>query len=170
MRGVATPAVTARVEETGNEEKYYKNGWKRKALWRRWNGVLGLGESGGRMFGASKVIFAEQPLFIQAQVARDGAHKPMAKDSAGQLRPIFIFQGFDETGADARSLGEFVHGNFAQFALALQAFTKISPGHEPEPVLDNPVAAPNGPLQTRRRMPDAPALPKIRLGFLHRHQ
>ncbi len=64
----------------------------------------------------------------------------MAKNSAGQLRPVFIFQGFDETRADARGLGLFVHGNFAQFALALQPFTKISPGLEPEPVLDNPVA------------------------------
>src|SRR5258707_12291154 len=64
----------------------------------------------------------------------------MAKNSAGQLRPVFIFQGFDETRADARGLGEFVHGNFAQLALALQAFSKISPGHEPELVLDNPSA------------------------------
>src|SRR6266404_580155 len=64
----------------------------------------------------------------------------MAEDSAGQLRPIFIFQGFDKTRADTRGLGQFVHGDFAQLALALQAFTKISPGHEPEPVLDNPVA------------------------------
>src|SRR6266481_1951619 len=92
------------------------------------------------MCGAGHVVLAEQGLFIQAQVARDGAHEPMAKNSAGQLRPIFIFQGFDKTRADTRGLGQFVHGDFAQLALALQAFTKISPGHEPEPVLDNPVA------------------------------
>jgi hypothetical protein len=98
------------------------------------------------MFGAGKIIFAEQRLFIQAQVARDGAHKPVAKDTAGQFRPILIFQGLDETGADARGFGQFVHGNIAQFTLALQAFTKISPGHEPEPVLDNPVAARSGRL------------------------
>src|SRR5260370_13844077 len=60
----------------------------------------------------------------------------MAKNSAGQLRPVFIFQGFDKTRADARGLGQLVHGNFAQLALALQPFTKISLGHEPEPILD----------------------------------
>src|SRR5713226_8908932 len=92
------------------------------------------------MFRAGHVVLAEQRLFIQAQIARDGAHESVAEDSAGQLRPIFIFQRFHKTLADACGLGEFVHGNFAQFALALQAFTKISPGHEPEPVLDNPSA------------------------------
>src|SRR5713101_3779575 len=92
----------------------------------------------------------------------------MAKDAAGQFGPIFIFQGLDKTGADARGLGKFVHGNFAQFALALQAFTKISPGHEPEPVLDNPVAARNGRLQRRRRMTDAAALAKIQRGIPQR--
>src|SRR5258708_35598994 len=64
----------------------------------------------------------------------------MAEDAAGQPGPIFIFEGFDETRANAGSLGELVYGNFAHLALALQAFTKISPGHEPEPVLDNPIA------------------------------
>src|SRR5713226_2490794 len=92
------------------------------------------------MFRAGHVVLAEQRLFIQAQIARDGAHESVAEDSAGQLRPIFIFQRFHKTLADACGLGEFVHGNFAQFALALQAFTKISPGHEPEPVLNNPAA------------------------------
>ncbi len=92
------------------------------------------------MLRAGHVVLAEQRLFIQPQIARDGAHKPVAEDAAGQLRPIFIFQRFHKTLADARGLGEFVHGNLAQLALALQAFTKISPGHEPEPVLDNPIA------------------------------
>jgi len=37
------------------------------------------------MFGAGKIVFAEQRLFIQAQVARDGAHKPVAKDPPGSF-------------------------------------------------------------------------------------
>src|SRR5260370_42659147 len=64
----------------------------------------------------------------------------MAEDAAWKLRPVFILQSLDEASTDARGLGQFLHGNFAQLALALQAFTKISPGHEPEPVLDNPSA------------------------------
>ena len=87
------------------------------------------------MFGACEIVFAEQGFFIEAQIACDGAHEAVAKDAAGQLRPIFIFQSLHKTRADARSFGQFFHGNFAQLALALQAFSKISPGHEPEPVL-----------------------------------
>src|SRR5207245_10149764 len=95
------------------------------------------------MFRPGRVILAQERFFIEAQVTRNGAHKAVAKDAAGQLGPIFIFEGLDKTGADARSLGEFLHVNFAQFALALQTFTKISLGHEPEPSLDDPSRADN---------------------------
>ena len=92
------------------------------------------------MFGAGRVILAEERFFIEAQIARDGAHETVPENAAGQLAPIFILEGFDESRADARGLGEFVHRNFAQLALALQAFTEISSRHEPEPVLDVPSA------------------------------
>src|SRR2546423_14120732 len=95
------------------------------------------------MFRPGRVILAQECFLIEAQIARNGAHKAVAKDAAGQFGPIFIFEGLDKTGADARSLGEFLHGNFAQFALALQAFTKISLGHEPKPILDDPSRADN---------------------------
>ena len=65
----------------------------------------------------------------------------MTKDPAGQPAPIFILEGFDKTGADAGGPGKFFNGNFAQLALAFQAVTKISPGHEPEPVLDESAGA-----------------------------
>ena len=92
------------------------------------------------MFSAGEIVFAEQRFFIQAQVARDGAHESMAKNAAGQLVPIFIFESVDEAGADARGFDELLDRDFAHFALAFQAFTEISPGHEPEPVLDYPRA------------------------------
>src|SRR5882724_6288390 len=99
------------------------------------------------MFRAGRVILAEERFFIEAQIARNGAHEAVAKDAAGQLRPIFIFQSLDKTSTDARGFGQFLHGDFAQLALALQAFTKISPGHEPEPVLDDPSATAKGRLK-----------------------
>ncbi len=86
------------------------------------------------MIGAGHVIFAEERFFIETEVARDGANKPVAKDAARELRPVFVFEGFDKTGADASSFGEFVHRDFAKLALALETFTKISLGHEAEPV------------------------------------
>src|SRR5216684_2387766 len=140
MRGVAAPAIATGVKNPGHQEKHDENGRNRKPLRRRWNAVLSSGGSRGQMFRAGQVVFTEECFFIEAQIAHDGAHEAVAEDAPRQLGPIFIFQGFDKTGADARGLGELVHGNFAQLALALQPFTKISPGHEPEPVLDNPSA------------------------------
>ena len=140
MRPVAVPDVTDRKEESNDEEKNDESDRSRKPLRRRGNAFLGLRSGRGRMFRASRVILAQKRFFIEAQVTRNGAHEAVAKDAAGQLGPIFIFKGLDKTGADARSLGEFLHGNFAQFALALQTFTKISLGHEPEPILDDPSA------------------------------
>src|SRR5258708_26126643 len=141
MRGVAAPAVAAGVKKAGNQKKHDANGQNGKPLRRRWNAIFVFGGSLRRMIGAGHVVLAQERFFIEAQVARDGAHEAASKNSARHPGPIFIFQGFDKTGADARGLGEFVHGNFAQLALALQAFTKSSPRHEPEPVLDNPSAA-----------------------------
>ena len=93
------------------------------------------------MFGAGKIVLAEECFFTEAQITRDGAHKTVAEDAAGQLCPIFILKRFNKTGTDARGLGEFVQGDFAYLALALQAFTEISPGHELKPVLDESAGA-----------------------------
>src|SRR6266704_2661294 len=130
MSSVTMPDIAAGVKDASDKEKHDDNGCNGKPL-RRWgNAFLTFGGSSGQMFGAGRVVFAEERLFIEAQIARDGAHEPVAKNAAGQLRPIFIFQSLDKTSADARGLGQFIHGNFAQLALALQAFTKISPGHD----------------------------------------
>src|SRR5713226_3497701 len=154
ISGVAVPAVAAGIEKSGDQEKDDENGQNGKPLRQRWNAFLGFGRSRGCLSGAGQIVFAEECFFIEAQITRDGAHKTVAEDAAGQLGPIFIFEGLHKTGADARGLGEFVHGNFAQLALALQPFTKISPGHEPEPVLENPsvTAKQSIPSATARRL------------------
>jgi len=120
------------------------------------------------MFGAGRVILAEERFFIEAQIARNGAHEAVAEDTAGQLRPIFILQGLDKTSTDARGFGQFLHGNFAQLALALQAFTKISPGHEPEPVLDNPSATAKRSIAATARRLTRRALTKKQLAIPER--
>src|SRR5437660_12203839 len=140
MRRVAVPDVTDREEESDDQEKRDKSDRSWKPLRRRGNAFLGLGSGRGQVLRACRIILAQERFLIETQIASDGAHKSVAKDSPGQLGPIFIFEGLDKTGADARGLGEFLHRNFAQFALALQAFTKISLGHEPEPILDDPSA------------------------------
>src|SRR5712691_3284525 len=140
MRSIAAPAVAAGVKDASEQEQHDENRQSGKPLRRGWNALLGFGRMRGQMFRAGQIVIAQERFFIEAQITRDGAHEPVAEDAAGQLGPIFILECLHKTGADARGLGEFVHGNFAQLALALQAFTKISPGHEPEPVLDNPSA------------------------------
>src|SRR5260370_5731409 len=140
MGCVTMPGVAAGVKDASDQEKHDDNGCNRKPLRRRGDAFLTFGGRRVQVLGGGRVVLAEERLLIEAQIARDGAHETVAKNAAGQLRPIFIFQSLDKTSADARGLGEFIHGNFAQLALALQAFTKISPGHEPEPVLDDPSA------------------------------
>src|SRR5258708_27548225 len=130
------PAVAASIEKSDDQEKQEENGQNGKPFRRRWNAFLGFGGSRGQMFGARQVVLAEECFLVEAQITSDGAHEAVAEDAAGEPAPIFILEGFNETGADAWGFGEFVHGNFAHLALALQAFTKISLGHEPEPVLD----------------------------------
>src|SRR6266404_6585026 len=140
MCGIEMANVTSGEKKSEHQKKRDKNGRGRKPLWRRRKALLWFGRSRRRVLRAGRVILAEERFFIEAQIACNGAHEAVAEDAAGQLRPIFIFQSLDKTSTDARGVGQFFHGNFAQFALALQAFTKISPSHEPEPVLDDPSA------------------------------
>src|SRR6202030_1033888 len=55
----------------------------------------------------------------------------------GKFSPIFVFQGFEKTAADACGGGYFGGRHFAHFALALQTFPKSPPGHDVRPVPDD---------------------------------
>ena len=134
-------AVAGGIEQSGDQNKQEEKGYNGKPCRRGRNAFLRFGGSCGQMIRAGKIVFAEESFFIEAQITRNGAHEPVAKDPAGQPAPIFILEGFDKTGADTGGPGKFFNRNFAQLALAFQAVTKISPGHEPEPVLDESAGA-----------------------------
>src|SRR6267142_6146065 len=140
MRGVAAPAVPAGVEKSNHNQKDDENRCHGKPFRRRWDSLFRFGGLDQRLAAARHVVFAEERFFIEAEVTCDGAHKSVAEDAAGKLFPVFIFESQQEAGADPCGFGELFHRNFAHLALALQAFAKISLGHEREPVLDDPSA------------------------------
>src|SRR6266850_2546356 len=140
MRSVASPAIPACVEKSNHNQKDDENRGNGKPFRRRWNSLFRFGRLGCCLAAAGHVVFAEERFLIEAEITRDGTHKPAAEDAARQLLPVFIFESQQEAGADARGFGELFQRNFAHLALALQAFAKISPGHEPEPALDDPSA------------------------------
>src|SRR4029077_14369566 len=65
----------------------------------------------------------------------DGAHETTIENAARELVPVFVFQGFQKSQADARGHNDFGGRDFAQLSLALQTFPKISCGHGSNPVL-----------------------------------
>src|SRR6267378_516871 len=140
MRSEAAPAVSAGVEKSNQHQKDDENYRNGKPFRRRRNSLFQFGRVGCCLAAAGHVVFAEEGFLIEAEITCNGAHKPSAEHAAGEFFPFFIFQGQQEASADPRGLGELFHRNFAHLALALQEFTKISPGHEPEPVLDDPSA------------------------------
>jgi hypothetical protein len=77
----------------------------------------------------SKVILSEESLFIETEVTGDGANETAIEDAAGELSPVFVFEGFEEPGSDAGALGDFLQCDLAELALALETFPEISLGH-----------------------------------------
>ena len=77
----------------------------------------------------SKVILSEESLFIETEVTGDGANETTIEDAAGELSPVFVFEGFEEPGSDAGALRDFFQCDLAELALALETFSEISLGH-----------------------------------------
>jgi len=77
----------------------------------------------------SKVILSEESLFIETEVTGDGANETAIEDAAGELSPVFVFEGFEEPGSDAGGLRDFFQCDLAELALALETFSEVSLGH-----------------------------------------
>src|ERR1700675_528737 len=135
MRGKAPPAVNSGGNEPAEYGKQRQHSHNRNP--NRWAGKLVLVRlrNGHARLAMSEVVFGEQIFFIEAQKSRDGAYKSAVENAAGGFVPLFVFEGFQEARTDARGRSHFLQRNFAHLALALQAFTKSSTGHESKPVL-----------------------------------
>ena len=78
-------------------------------------------------------VFGDQAVFIEAQKARDRANESAIEHAAGQLVPLIILDGFEETRADARGGGNFLQGDAAHFAFAFQMFAERCRRHSQKP-------------------------------------
>src|SRR5271155_51657 len=83
-----------------------------------------------RNVAAGQIVFAEQALFVQTEIAGNGAHKAATEYSARQLLPILVLQRLQKALADARRFGQFVQRNLAHFPFALQALSETTLSHK----------------------------------------
>ncbi len=71
------------------------------------------------LIAVCEIVFGEQLFFVEPQIAGDGAHEAAIRDAARELVPIFIFQSFQKSQADACGHNDFIGRDFAQLALVL---------------------------------------------------
>src|SRR6476646_1853101 len=135
MRGIASPAIDTARDERPKYGKQPKDGENRHPN-RGARDLIFVGlRSRMVLLAVRQVIFGKQVFFVKTQIAGNGAHKSAIENAPGKFVPLFVFQGFEIARTDSRGRGDFFHRHLAQLALALQAFAKISPGHESKPVL-----------------------------------
>jgi hypothetical protein len=141
--GIAVPAVAARVNEYRKNAENYEDAKDGNPLGRPGDGVFVWDRGFNFLFAVREIIFGEEVFLVEAKVAGDSAHKTAIENASGKLAPIFVFEGFQKTSTDSCGGRDFAGRNLAQFALALQTFPKISPGHDLRPVPDHVSAATN---------------------------
>src|SRR5579859_673811 len=130
MRGVALPAVKPSGNQARDDEQGAQHESHSDPFGRRGDAILRRGERLGTLVAMREVVLSEKILLIETQIARDGTHKPAVENAAGEFVPILVFQSLQKTQTDARGDDDLVGRDFTQFALTLQTFPKISPGHE----------------------------------------
>jgi hypothetical protein len=64
-------------------------------------------------------IFRNRVFLIESQVACHGSHKPTFENAAGQLIPVFILDGLEETRSDACGSGDLVERDTTHLSFAL---------------------------------------------------
>ena len=69
--------------------------------------------SSGR-FGARRnllfkgnVVFGEESLLVEAEVTSDGTNKTAIENAAGEVGPVFVFEGFEEARSNAGGESDF---------------------------------------------------------------
>jgi hypothetical protein len=84
-----------------------------------------------RTAGGVEGVFGYDAIFVEPQVPRDRSDEAAIECSPGQLVPPVILNCFQESCADACGGGNFVEGNSAHFAFALEVFAERCGGHFP---------------------------------------
>ena len=160
MGGIAPPFVDARSHGSCDAQKDYQDRDGNQPLRRRRNTAFRDRRRFCFFFAAGEVVFAEQMLFVKAEIARDRAHETAVKKSSWKLFPVLIFQGFEKLRRNARRDGNFVQRDFADLALAFQQFAKTSPSHRllplPGSVTHDRRVADLGPKPQRGRSRQSP--------------
>src|SRR5438045_3729989 len=134
MYGVLTPDISSAQNQRQNDCKHYQQYGCGNPFRSSGDAVFRSLRGWCQNFAARQIVFGEQIFFAQTQVARDGAHETAAKNAAGKLFPVLVFECFEEFRSDARGGTKFIDGHFPQLAFALQALPKRTLGHFVEPV------------------------------------
>src|SRR5260370_12946289 len=102
MCSVSAPAIPAGVEKSNhNQKKDDKNRSHGNPFRRRRNSLFRFGRLSRSLAAAGQGVFAEERFLIEAEIARDGAHKSVAEDAARQRIPVFIFKSQQPTAPDS---------------------------------------------------------------------
>src|SRR5215471_3204596 len=81
------------------------------------------------LLAISNVVFGEESLFVEAEVTSDGTNEAAVENATGELRPLFVFEGFEEVRSDAGGSRDFFERDLAKLAFTLETFSEISLGH-----------------------------------------
>src|ERR1700675_888597 len=130
MGGAVTlPSVRTATEESIGHQYEGEQGQSWNPPGRRGELVLVRSRCVGFLNAAGQIVFGEQILFVQAEVLCDGADESTGKAAARELLPLLIFDGFEESRANASASGQLSERDFAHIAFAFQVFAEITFGH-----------------------------------------
>src|ERR1700675_4762712 len=118
IRGVALPGIGAATEKYEGQQNKCKERQRRNPLGMRGELILVGGWCVGFLDTAGEIVFGEQILFVQAEVLGDGADESAGEAAAWELLPFLVFDGFEESRADAGTRGQLCQSHFAHIALA----------------------------------------------------
>jgi hypothetical protein len=137
--GVASPSVDTSGNKSGDDEQNEEKARGDDPLWRRRNGIWRGWRCDDCVLAVGEVVFGEEMLLAEAEIARDDANEAAIEDAAGKFFPVFVFESLQEPHRHASLDGELVKRDFAQLALAFQQLTEAAFGHGSRPCSTEPV-------------------------------